>query len=86
MHRPSYAIYLWSLYTSVSVMHTLACVYAAEGKTTEARQLLLAAMAAGNKSEPNQEVWFGLGLTYEQFGAKEAAIEAYKRVKARRDT
>jgi tetratricopeptide (TPR) repeat protein len=66
--------------SNFSVMHTLACVYAAEGKTTEARQLLLAAMATRNESEPSEEVWFGLGLTYEQFGAKEAAIAAYKRV------
>jgi tetratricopeptide (TPR) repeat protein len=65
---------------SFAELHTLACVYAAEGKTTEARQLLLAAMAAQNESEPSEEVWFGLGLTYEQFGAKESAIEAYKKV------
>ena len=66
--------------SNFSVMHTLACVYAAEGKTTEARQLLLAAMATRNESEPSEEVWFGLGLTYEQFGARDAAIAAYKRV------
>jgi tetratricopeptide (TPR) repeat protein len=66
---------------SFAELHTLACVYAAVGKTTEARQLLLAAMAARNESEPSEEVWFGLGLTYEQFGEKEAAIAAYKRVK-----
>jgi tetratricopeptide (TPR) repeat protein len=63
-----------------SVMHTLACVYAAEGKTTEARQLLLAAMAARNEAEPSEEIWFGLGLIYEQFGAKDAAISAYEKV------
>ena len=63
-----------------SILHTLACLYAAEGKTTEARQLLLGAMAARNEAEPSEEIWFGLGLTYEQFGEKDAAIAAYKKV------
>ena len=30
--------------------------------------------------EPNSGVWFALGLIYEQYGAKEAAIVAYRRV------
>jgi len=65
---------------SFSEIHTLACLYAAQGKTTEARQLLLAGMAAANLAEPNSAVWLGFGYIYEQFGADDAAIAAYRKV------
>jgi len=57
-------------------IHTLACLYAAEGKTTEARQLLLQAMAAGQLAEPNSSIRYGFGSIYEQYGVKDAAIAA----------
>jgi tetratricopeptide (TPR) repeat protein len=63
-------------------LHTLACIYAAEGRTTEARQVLKQAMEAGNQSVPNSEVWFALGLIYEDYGARDAALAAYGKVKA----
>ena len=63
-------------------LHTLACIYAAQGKTTEARQVLDEAMYAGNMAEPNSEVWYALGLIYEQYGARTAALDAYRRVQA----
>jgi len=65
---------------SYNELHTLACLYAAQGKTTEARQLLLSAMTAKSESEPDSAVWFGFGLIYEQFGATDAAIAAYNKV------
>jgi tetratricopeptide (TPR) repeat protein len=63
-------------------LHTLACIYAAQGKTTEARQVLQQAMDAGNMAEPNSPVWYALGLIYEQYGAKKAALDAYNHVEA----
>lgn len=69
-----------SHYDSFAVLHTLACIYASQGRTAEARDLLLKAMKAQNLSEPNSEVWFALGLIYEQYGVKDAAIEAYRKV------
>jgi len=63
-------------------LHTLACIYAAEGRTTEARQTLDLAMYAGNQPQPNSEVWYALGLIYEQYGATQAALNAYRKVKA----
>ena len=63
-------------------MHTLACIYAAEGKTSEARQVLQQAMAAAAEMEPNSAVWYALGLIYEQYGAKVAALNAFKKVQA----
>jgi tetratricopeptide (TPR) repeat protein len=65
-----------------SVLHTLACIYAAQGKITEAREVLQQAMDADNKAEPDSNVWYVLGLIYEQYGAKTAALEAYNHVQA----
>ena len=63
-------------------LHTLACIYAAQGKTTEARQVLQEAMDAGSMVEPNSAVWYVLGLIYEQYGATTAALNAYGHVQA----
>jgi transglutaminase-like putative cysteine protease/tetratricopeptide (TPR) repeat protein len=67
---------------SFADLHTLACIYAALGRTTEARQVLAQAMQAGNVGEPNSAVWYALGLIYEQYGANEAALSAYGKVQA----
>ncbi len=61
-------------------MHTLACIYAFQGKNAEARDALLKAMASANLSEPNSEVWYAFASIYEQYGVNDAAIEAYKKV------
>jgi tetratricopeptide (TPR) repeat protein len=63
-----------------SEMHTLACIYATQGRTAEARDLLLKAMITQNLTEPNSEVWFGLASIYEQYGVVDAAVEAYRKV------
>jgi hypothetical protein len=39
-------------------------------------------MQAGNFPEPTSEVWYALGLIYEDYGAKEAALDAYGKVEA----
>ena len=65
---------------SFAELHTLACIYAVQGKTGEARELLLKGMAADNMSEPNAAVWFAFGVIYEQYGINDAAIEAYRKV------
>ncbi len=62
-------------------LHTLACLYAAQGKTTEAKQVLLQAMDAAGLVQPNSEVWFGFGALYEQYGVADAAIEAFRKVR-----
>ena len=68
--------------SNFAVLHTLACIYAAQGKTTEAREVLKQAMDADTMVEPNSAVWYALGLIYEQYGAKSAALDAYRRVQA----
>jgi tetratricopeptide (TPR) repeat protein len=67
---------------SFAELHTLACIYAAQGRTTEARQVLKQAMNAGSLTQPDSAVWYTLGLIYEQYGAKTAAIEAFRKVEA----
>jgi tetratricopeptide (TPR) repeat protein/transglutaminase-like putative cysteine protease len=61
-------------------LHTLACIYAHEGKSAEARDMLLKAMTVENLTEPNAAVWYGFGSIYEQYGVNDAAIAAYKKV------
>jgi tetratricopeptide (TPR) repeat protein len=63
-----------------SVLHTLACVDAQAGMTTQARDLLLKAMDVAHLEQPNSEVWFGLALIAEQYGVLDAADKMYSRV------
>jgi tetratricopeptide (TPR) repeat protein len=66
--------------SSFAELHTLACIYAFQGKTGEARELLLKAMSTENLTEPNSAIWYGFGSIYEQYGINDAAIEAYRKV------
>jgi tetratricopeptide (TPR) repeat protein len=65
---------------SFAIQHTLGCVYAQAGKTTQARELLLKAMDANHLEKPNSEIWFGFALIAEQYGAAAAAREMFARV------
>jgi tetratricopeptide (TPR) repeat protein len=71
---------LLSKNASFADLHTLACLYAAQAKTAEAKQVLLQAMAAGNLALPNSAAWFVFGAIYEQYGVTDAAIAAFKKV------
>jgi tetratricopeptide (TPR) repeat protein len=63
-----------------AILHTLACVYAQDGKTGQARELLLKAIDVLHLEEPNPEVWFGLALIAEQYAEFDAARKMYGRV------
>jgi len=63
-----------------SILHTLACVDAQAGKTSQARDLLLKAMDVSHLEEPNSEVWFGFALIAERYGVVDAAEKMYSRV------
>jgi len=65
---------------SFALQHTLGCLYAQAGKTTQARELLLKAMDDMHLEEPNSEIWFGFGLIAEQYGAADAAEKMFARV------
>jgi tetratricopeptide (TPR) repeat protein len=61
-------------------LHTLACLYAAQGKTNEARDLLVKTMRSFNMAVPNDSIWLIVASLYEQYGIDDAAIEAYEKV------
>jgi transglutaminase-like putative cysteine protease/Flp pilus assembly protein TadD len=63
-----------------SMLHTLACLYAATGKTKEAYQLLVQAMDRENLDEPNSDFWFAFGRIAEQYGETQTAEADYARV------
>jgi tetratricopeptide (TPR) repeat protein len=66
--------------SSFPELHTLACIYAYQDKTAEARDLLLKAMKTVNQAVPNPEVWFGFAMIYEKYGLNDAAMQAYGKV------
>lgn len=61
-------------------LHTLASLYAEVAKTSEARAVLLQAMDVQGLDEPDSESWYVFGRIAEQFGEKEAALFAYRKV------
>ncbi|MGH9788804.1 MAG: hypothetical protein ACRD4U_08910, partial [Candidatus Acidiferrales bacterium] len=61
------------------ILHTVACLYAEAGRTTEARQVALQAMEIANMEEPSESFWFVFGRIAEEFGEVEAAKAAYRR-------
>ncbi len=63
-----------------SILHTLACLHAAVGKTKEAREFLLKAMGEAKMEEPNSAIWLGLASIAEQYGETDAARAMYSRV------
>jgi len=66
--------------SSFDELHTLMCLYAAQGKTNEARDLLLKTMHFFNMAVPNDSIWFVFASLYEKYGINDAAIEAYEKV------
>jgi tetratricopeptide (TPR) repeat protein len=63
-----------------SILHTLACVYAENGRTKEAREVILSALKAGEMEEPNAAAWYVFGRIDEQLGQLDAAAQAYRKV------
>jgi Tfp pilus assembly protein PilF len=63
-----------------SIMHTLACLYARQGKTKQARDLLLKAMDVASLPEPDSSAWLALAEIAEQYGEADAARTMYARV------
>ncbi len=65
-----------------AVIHTLACLYAEVGRTKDARDRLLHLMEVWGLDEPDSATWYGFGRIAEQFGMRDAAVDAYRRVEA----
>lgn len=67
-------------FQSPSSLHTLATIYAEQGKTREAFQLLLKRMELNNADEPESVDWYLLGRIMEHYDLDELATEAYRKV------
>lgn len=66
--------------SSSASLHTLATLYAEIGKSSEARDALLKSLDAGDQEEPESHDWYVLGRIAENYGIRDEAIEAYRRV------
>ncbi|HJW94389.1 MAG TPA: DUF3857 domain-containing protein [Thermoanaerobaculia bacterium] len=64
-----------------SSLHTLAALYAETGKSLEAREALLKSMDDAGRDDPASHDWYVLARIAENYGATDAALAAYKRVK-----
>jgi hypothetical protein len=64
----------------LSIMHTLACVYARSGKGAQAKTFLLKSMDLEHMEEPNSAIWLAYGNIAEDFGENDAAAAMYARV------
>ena len=63
-----------------ALLHTLASLYAENGKTREAREVILKTMELWGLEEPNSQSWYVLGRIAEQYGLNDVAAAAYQRV------
>lgn len=63
-----------------ALLHTVASLYAETGKSLEAREALLESMDTAGREEPAAHDWYVLGRIAENYGAKDAALAAYKKV------
>lgn len=63
-----------------AILHTLACVYAAAGKTKEAHDLLLRAMDELNLDEPDADYWYAFGRIAEQYGERDVATSDFRKL------
>ncbi len=72
-------------YQSAASLHTLAAVYAGLGRSAEAREVILQAMALDGYDEPRSEDWFIWGRIAESYGVNDAAAKAYRKVERPED-
>ena len=62
-------------------LHTLATLYAEEGRCEEARKTLDRCMQMNGQFSPRSADWFVLGRIAEQYGERGTAVKAYLKVK-----
>jgi len=70
---------------SPGMLHTLALMYAEQGKSTEARETILAAMKMWGLDEPDGLSWLVFGRLAEQFGVVDEAISDYSKVEGKEE-
>ena len=66
-------------YRDYGILHTLATVYAEQGKTAEAYRVILQALEL--KDEPGLDDWFVFGRLAEHYGLPDAARRYYEKAR-----
>jgi tetratricopeptide (TPR) repeat protein/transglutaminase-like putative cysteine protease len=61
-------------------LHTLACLYAEQGRTAEAYRIILQSIGAKPDETPGAEDWYVFGRLAEQYGLPDVARKYYRKV------
>ena len=61
-------------------LHTLACLYAEQGRTAEAYRIILQSIGARADEAPSAEDWYVFGRLAEQYGLPDVARKYYRKV------
>ena len=69
-----------SLDKNYNLVHTLASLYAENGNSREAKQLIVEWMDDNGMYEPDSELWYVFGRIAENYQQPQAAMACYKRV------
>ncbi|HEV2855253.1 MAG TPA: hypothetical protein VHC97_20835 [Thermoanaerobaculia bacterium] len=67
-------------YGDPSFLHTLAAIYADQGKTAEAYKIILQSLAAKPDEAPDSHDWYVFGRLAEHYGLPDVARKYYKKV------
>ncbi len=67
-------------YKDPTSLHTLAALYAEQGKTAEAYQLILQALELKDDKKPESDDWYVFGRLAERYGMPDEARRFYARV------
>jgi Flp pilus assembly protein TadD len=69
-----------SMSASYPNLNTLAVLYAEQGKSAEARDTLLQSLDANTKEEVTGADWYVVGRIAENYGIRDVALDAYKKI------
>jgi tetratricopeptide (TPR) repeat protein/transglutaminase-like putative cysteine protease len=69
-------------YKQPAFLHTLACLYAEQGRTAEAYRIVLQSIGARADEAPSAEDWYVFGRLAEQYGLPDVARKYYRKVAA----
>ena len=67
-------------YKQAAFLHTLACLYAEQGRTAEAYRIILQSIGTRADEAPGAEDWYVFGRLAEQYGLPDVARKYYRKV------
>ena len=69
-----------ALESDYATLNTLAVLYAEQGKSAEARDTLLQSLAASSRDTVEDADWYVVGRIAENYGIRDVALDAYKKI------